>query len=197
MAKKKTASRPPELAPTPPAPRHKLAPGILAWLDRHSVLLAIALLLLASVRIAATYTVFNHTYDEPAHIACGMEWLDKGAYTLEPQHPPLSRIAVALGPFLLGQRSPKPSTARSAIFIEGREILDSGGRYDLTLSLARLGVLPFFWIACAVVYFWGRRYFSPAVAVLALALFTFLPPVLAHSGLATTDMALTAFLGAS
>src|SRR5580700_1735844 len=147
MAKKKTAGRPPEPpAAASPSPRPKVSPPLLAWLERHSLVLAIALVLLASVRIAATYTVFNHTYDEPAHIACGMEWLDKGAYTLEPQHPPLSRIAGALGPYLLGIRSPKPSKERSAIFIEGREILDSAGRYDLNLSMARLGVLPFFWV---------------------------------------------------
>jgi hypothetical protein len=80
---------------------------------------------------------------------------------------------------------------------EGLAILDYGRHYDLTLELARLGVLPFFWIACLVVYWWGRRYFSESVAVAAVLLFSFLPPVLAHAGLATTDMALTAFLGAA
>ena len=80
---------------------------------------------------------------------------------------------------------------------EGLAILYYGHHYDLTLELARLGVLPFFWIACLVVYGWGRRYFTPSVAVAAVFLFSFLPPVLAHAGLATTDMALTAFLGAA
>jgi hypothetical protein len=80
---------------------------------------------------------------------------------------------------------------------EGLAILDYDHHYDLTLEAARLGVLPFFWIACLVVYWWGRRYFSPSVAVVAVFLFSFLPPVLAHAGLATTDMALTAFLGAA
>jgi hypothetical protein len=56
------------------------------------------LILIGSARIASTYNVFNHTVDEPAHIACGMEWLSKGTYHYEDQHPPLSRIAVALGP---------------------------------------------------------------------------------------------------
>lgn len=197
MAKKKTAARSPETITAPAPPRSKISPGIVAWIEGHSLALAIALVVLASVRIASTYTVFNHTYDEPAHIACGMEWLDKGSYTLEPQHPPLSRVMEALGPYLLGIRSPQRSKERSAIFIEGREILDSGGRYDLNLSMARAGVMPFFWVACAVVFFWGRRYYSGAFGVVSLALFSFLPPVLAHSGLATTDMALTAFLGAS
>ena len=48
------------------------------FLERHGRAIAVALVLVASIRIIATYTVFNHTYDEPAHIACGMEWLDKG-----------------------------------------------------------------------------------------------------------------------
>ncbi len=63
--------------------------------------------------------------------------------------------------------------------------------------LARLGVLPFFILACLVVYFWARHYFGPAAAVLSVGLFTMLPPVLAHAGLACTDMALTACLGAA
>jgi len=168
------------------------------FLERHSRTIAVALVLLASIRIIATYTVFSHTYDEPAHIACGMEWLDKGVYQWEPQHPPLARVATALGPYLLGTRCQNtPNVGLTSMTHEGLAILYYGHHYDLTLELARLGVLPFFWIACLVAYGWGRRYFSPPVAVVAVFLFSFLPPVLAHAGLATTDMALTAFLGAA
>jgi len=66
----------------------------------------IVLIAVAVARIAATYTVLNSTYDEPVHIACGMEWLQWGTYTCEPQHPPLARIAVAL------DRSSKASASR-------------------------------------------------------------------------------------
>ena len=179
-----------------PAPALPL-PGE-AFLERHGLAIAVALVLLASIRIVATYTVFNHTYDEPAHIACGMEWLDKGVYKWEPQHPPLARVAAALGPYLLGTRCQNtPNVDLDSMTKEGLAILYHGHRYDLTLALARLGILPFFWIACLVVYCWGRRYFTPSVAVAAIFLFSFLPPVLAHAGMATTDMALTAFLGAA
>ena len=116
--------------------------------------------MLATVRIAATYTVFNHTSDEPAHIACGMEWLDQGVYRWEPQHPPLARVAAALGPYLAGIRSQgTPNQNAISKWLEGLAILDSGGRYDRTLTLARIGILPFFWVACAVVFVWTRRYF--------------------------------------
>jgi hypothetical protein len=170
----------------------------LALLERRSLAFSLALVLIASIRIIATYTVFNHTSDEPAHIACGMEWLDKGVYRWEPQHPPLARVATALGPYLLGVRSQGTvDRNRFSKFVEGTAILYRGHHYDLTLALARLGTLPFFWIACFVVYWWGKRCFGAAVGALAVFLFSFLPPVLAHAGLATTDMALTAFLGAA
>jgi 4-amino-4-deoxy-L-arabinose transferase-like glycosyltransferase len=156
---------------------------------------AVAAVLVASLRIVATYHVFDHTSDEPAHLACGMEYLAKGAYTWEPQHPPLARVAVSLGPYLLGLRPQNtPRNTPLALFHEGANILYSGHRYELALTLARAGVLPFFWLACLVVYLWGVRYFSRGVAATAVLFFSFLPPVLAHSGLATTDMALTAFL---
>jgi len=56
------------------------------------------LILLGTVRIASTWTTYAYTSDEPAHIACGMEWLDHGTYHYEDQHPPLARIAAALLP---------------------------------------------------------------------------------------------------
>ena len=68
----------------------------LTFLERRARVIAVALVLLGSARIIATYKVFNHTFDEPVHVACGMEWLDKGSYTYEPQHPPLARVAGAL-----------------------------------------------------------------------------------------------------
>jgi hypothetical protein len=124
-----------------------------------------------------------------------MEWLNKGSYTWEAQHPPLARVAAALGPYLIGARSQNtPRTSAGAMIYEGLGILFNGGRYDEVMGLARLGILPFYWVGCLAVYFWARRYGSRATAVIALFLFSFLPPILAHGGLATTDMACTAFL---
>ena len=79
-------------------------PTLTAFLQTYATVIALALILFASVRIALTYTVFNHTSDEPNHIACGLEWLQNGTYTFETQHPPLARVAAALGPYLLGAR---------------------------------------------------------------------------------------------
>jgi len=171
---------------------------LLPLLERRSTVLAVLLVLISTARIVATYTVFNHTTDETAHIACGMQWLDRHVYLYEPQQPPLARVAAALGPYLLGIRSQgTPGTGLEQESLEGARILYRDRHYDLTLAMARLGILPFFWVACLVVYVWGKRVYGPAVAVIALFFFSFLPAVLAHAGLATTDMALTAFLGAA
>ncbi len=185
------------------APAWAASPGVascaalLSFLEKHARAIAIAAVLFASARIIATYTVFNHTADEPAHIGAGMEWLDKGRYTWEPAHTPLPRVAMALGPYLLGIRSQNQDrSVPGAMTFEGLKILYAGHHYDLTLAMARLGILPFFWVACLVVYEWGRRYYNKVAAVLAVAFFTFLPPILAHAGLATSDMPVTAFMGA-
>ena len=163
---------------------------VLALLARYSTVGFVALLLLATVRIVITYDVFNHTIDEPAHIAAGMEWLDKHAYTYETQHPPLARVASAIGPYLDGGHT----SGRTGIYYEGAAILYGPGHYDRTLTLARLGILPFFWIAAIVVYLWSRRTLGAGIALLAALAFTGMPAILGHAGVATTDMALTAFL---
>ncbi len=160
---------------------------------RTAVLVAILLALAGSARTVSTYTVFNHTIDEPDHLAAGMEYLSTGRYLYEDQHPPLARVFGALGPFLAGERfHPGPDA-----YHEGYRILGRDAHYDRTLALARAGILPFFWIASAVVFLWALRAAGPYAALLSTLLFTTLPPVLAHSGLVTTDMAAVAFTGAA
>ena len=162
-------------------------------IQKHSVWIFLALTAFGSARIVSTYNVFSHIQDEPAHIACGMEYLSKGVYRYEPQHPPLARVAVAIGPYLAGERSHNEPD----MWHEGQALLYEGGHYDRNLFLARLGILPFFWIASLVVYVWAKCSCGEPVAAFSVLSFTFLPPVLAHAGLATTDMALTAMVGAA
>jgi len=58
-------------------------------------------------------------------------------------------------------------------------------------------MLPFLWIAAAAVYLFALKLGGRAEAAAATLFFTLLPPVLAHAGLATTDMAVAAFIGAA
>ena len=165
----------------------------LAWVRAHPTVVFLVLLAIATARVVGTYAGYSHTSDELMHVACGMQWLDKGVYQYETQHPPLARVAAALGPYLSGIRS----QGQSWPYAEGAKIIYHDQQYDRNLSLARLGIIPFFWIAALVVFVWARRELGDLEGVVAVFLFTFLPPVLAHAGLATTDMALTALLGAA
>ncbi len=160
----------------------------------RSLALAAWLIAIAVARILAAWPQIGITYDEPAHLACGIEYLSRHTYQLEPQHPPLARAAAAFGPFLAGVRPGghrlygEPTASPSSIR------MDSVRRH---LLLDRAGILPFFVLACVVVYLWSRRHFGGGAGALAVALFTLTPPILAHAGLGTTDMALTACLGAA
>ena len=72
--------------------------------DKWCVAAALLLMGIATVRIVWASTAFNATVDETVHLGCGMEWLDLGRYTADPEHPPLARIFAALGPYLSGER---------------------------------------------------------------------------------------------
>jgi len=148
----------------------------------------VLLLSISALRIVDTYPVLSHTYDEPAHLAAGMELLDRGTYTYEEQHPPLARVAAALGPYLLGARS----HGEDNIFGEGKAILYASGDYLRTLSAARLGTLPFFLLLVAVTWIWAWLEFGAIHALISALLLVSLTTVLAHAGLATTDVPLAA-----
>jgi len=149
--------------------------------------------LLAIGRMVATYHVFATTADEPAHIACGLQYVARHIYNYETQHPPLTRAMIALLPYLSGTRP----RGQPSFQLEGWDLITYQHHPDQTLTLMRLGNLPFFVFGCLVVFYWTRRYFGAATGVVATCLFTLIPTVLAHAGLATTDMGLAACLGAA
>jgi 4-amino-4-deoxy-L-arabinose transferase-like glycosyltransferase len=146
------------------------------------------LLLSAMITVAGTWTVFSATFDEPYHIACGMQWLQKGAYTYEMQHPPLARAMFAVVPYLRGLRAHSLSHPMD----EGNAILFSAGDPRTNLALARSGNLLFLSLSVLVVFLWARRWFGAAATFWSVLLFLSLPPILGHAGLATVDMACAA-----
>src|SRR5664279_2147735 len=85
------------------------APGSASGFFYRPTVWALCLTLLIGVgiaRIVSTYHVFNHTIDEPSHLACGIEWWEKGTYTIEAKHTPLARISIAVLPYVSGLRAP-------------------------------------------------------------------------------------------
>jgi hypothetical protein len=139
--------------------------------------------------IASTYSSFNNTLEEPAHLAAGLQWMTNGRYDEDVAQPPLARIAAAVGPYVRGVRSLGGSYSPTAA---GLRALGTGAQYRTTLSLARLGELPFFLLLCGVVWAWGRQLGNERGGALAVLLVASNPNVLAHAGLATPAIALAA-----
>src|SRR5690242_20898993 len=145
--------------------------SFLHLLETRSLILALALIAIAGLRVAATYPEMSATWDEPGHMACGLQYLGEHVYRYESQHPPLARVASAFGPYLSGAR-PLNGPQQD---LEGVAVMYHSGNPGRILTLMRLGILPFFLLAAWIVYLWARRHFGGAVGVLAVAMFTLVP----------------------
>ncbi|MFL6244814.1 MAG: ArnT family glycosyltransferase [Thermoanaerobaculia bacterium] len=151
----------------------------------------ILLLLIGAIRIAATYTIFSETADEPMHLSAGLELLSKHQYTIHPVNPPLPRLLIALPPWLAGASF---HGGGDYIADEVMVMYYSTGHYKTMLVLSRIGTLVFFLIGALATWAWARREIDDTTALVALLFFTTQPSILGHSGLATVDAAGTAGL---
>ena len=93
------------------------------------------------------------------------------------KHTPLARISVTLLPYLDGLRG----YGNASFWEEGVLILSTGGRYWHNLTLARIGVLPFFVWAVVVIFLWTKRVYGNATGLIAAGIFSMLPVMLGHS----------------
>ncbi len=154
--------------------------------SRAAVAVLVGIFLLTLVRLASTYSVFSQTVDEPVHVLAGWAWLRLHDSTMDPEHPPLARILFAL-PFRNTKITPGEDWIES-----GNQLYAATGDYLGAVAKARRGNLVFVFVALIGVTLWGHELFGTTVGVIACAVFAMLPPMLAHGGLATTDMAGTA-----
>lgn len=157
-------------------------PYILLWI----------IILIGCIRIISTYTHLSHTNDEPFHVYCGLEFLQDSKYNVEALHPPLSRVAVAYGLYREGARIVNDTTKQNSDGII--EPYSTNNKYWHNITLSRLGILPFFVIAVLCMYWLGSMLCGANTGLLSAGIYSFIPMVLAHSGLATTDIPASAML---
>ena len=154
---------------------------------------ALALIALTMLRIAATWTVFSATTDEPMHVSAGLQLYTQHAYTYQPENPPLPRLVHAFVPWLAGM----DFDPNIAVHEQLQRVFHSDGRYEANVVFARIGNLLFFLIASLATWGWARRELGALAGFIAVLLFTFQPMVAGHAGLATHDMAATAGVAVS
>lgn len=162
--------------------------------------LVIGLLLLwIIIGITAAQWRMSPTFDEQNHVTRGIAILRTGDYRLIFHHPPLANIIEGL-PVAWQHNgfSTKVSEWREAanpamIWPMAQRTIWSPGVDGVSLIRhARLTVLLFTLLLAGVIFLWSRELFGNWGGVISLTLFAFDPAMLAHGGLATTDMAATA-----
>jgi dolichyl-phosphate-mannose-protein mannosyltransferase len=159
----------------------------------------IALLLAAGPLLSMTaLRGKSATFDEPLNLVHGLNALETGEWTAPVDYGPLTRIAAAAAVRLSGaelkgvSRMPAWSLGLQPYVLQRVLYLENDA--DDLLWRARLGLLPVHLILATTIFLFARRIWGPTEALMALLLTAFLPAFLAHAGLVTNDLAVTAAL---
>lgn len=155
--------------------------------------LTVVLAVVAVAWTVVSASALSHTFDEPHHLATGIEWWQFGTYRWWTENPPLPKLVTALVPYLAGMRLPaNPASLSPLPWGPGIELLNADAHYERTLALVRVGTLVFLLLTLGLTFVLagGRR--RPFAAFLATALVATYPPLLGHAGFATTDVAAVA-----
>lgn len=160
-----------------------------------------AVLLLAIAALSTTLIIASSqrqslTIDEANHLNCGTEWLQYHTYTIWPENPPLSRVAVALGPYLDGHRIEKPHVDKNKTYFDAFLSSYAFEYYYKEpikdrLFWSRIFIIPFFLLSLVIVWTWTNSIAGTNAALIGTSMYAFLPAMLAHSGLGTTDVSFT------
>lgn len=161
-------------------------------------IIAVALLVLMVGAIGGGILTQSAAYDEPAVLAAGADLLNTGRLSLDHVYPPVMKYLTALA-LLPAQPDYPPDEA-----IPG----DSTGPYrygflllyrnkvmpEVLLAWGRLPSLCLSLLGAVLVWKWASLWYGPTGGLVALGAYVAEPNLLAHGGLATTDIGVSVFL---
>ncbi|GJM45449.1 MAG: hypothetical protein DHS20C21_22910 [Gemmatimonadota bacterium] len=161
---------------------------------RTERVLVAALLLLFTALALLSARQKNPTFDEPAHLAAGISYVQTGDFRMNPEHPALPKLLAGVGASLAGAKAPAAGEAWDAgeQWDYAREVLYESGADSARIVFA--GRVPMVLIGTllgALLWWWMRAMVGPLGAVAALWLYAFSPTFLAHTRLVTTDVPLS------
>ncbi|GAA4683142.1 glycosyltransferase family 39 protein [Phytohabitans rumicis] len=159
-------------------------------------LLALAVLaLLAQMAYAMVTTAREQTptIDEPVYVGAAVVQYQQHSLRYNPEHPPLGKLIMAIG---LAHVDPVLDPAFEGDQGElGRHLLYQACNDPWRIMLwARLPIIVLTLLFGLVVFAFARDVAGPVGALVALALYTFSPDLIAHGSLATLDVPGTGFL---
>nr|WP_296068464.1 glycosyltransferase family 39 protein [uncultured Actinoplanes sp.] len=163
---------------------------------RRRLLFSLAVvLLLGQMAFAMVTTAVQQspTIDEPVYVATAEVYTQRHSLLYNPEHPPLGKLAMAVG-LAFGDAKLDPGFRGDQTLL-GRHLLYETGNNPFRLMLAaRLPIILLTLLFGLVVFFFARDIAGPWTGLLALALYSFSPDVIAHGSLATLDVPATGLL---
>ncbi|MGV9646300.1 ArnT family glycosyltransferase [Streptomyces sp. NPDC003333] len=180
------------VAVAPPAPQ---TPPDTPGPRRRWPLPLLVVLLLGQMAVAMVTTAVQQTptIDEPVYVGTAAEYLHAHELVHNPEHPPLGKLAIAVGVALADPHwDPRSGDDQGEL---GRDLLYGSGNDPWRVMLfARLPVivltLAFGW----VVFVFARELSGPLAGLAALGLYAFSPDLIAHGALATLDVPAAGFV---
>jgi len=154
------------------------------------------LVLLAGQAICSMRTK-SPTADELAHhVASGYSYLVTKDFRMNPASPPLPRMLAGLPLLFLKAKAPldhpsweagnSPEFAQQFFYVYNKDA-------DRLIFWARVPIVILSVLFGFFVFWWGRKLFGDWAGLAALFLYAFCPDIIAHSGLATADLAVAFF----
>ncbi|MFF1654880.1 phospholipid carrier-dependent glycosyltransferase [Streptomyces sp. NPDC058255] len=160
------------------------------WLFPLAVVALLAQMAVAMVTAAVEQTP---TIDEPVYAGTAVVYVQQHSLRYNPEHPPLGKLIIASG--LVAAHPHLAADFQGDQTALGRRLLyESGNDPGRVMLWARLPVIVCTLLFGLVVLAFARELVGPVGGLVALALYTFSPDVIAHGSLATLDVPASGFL---
>ena len=164
----------------------------------RTTLLVVAALALGWVMAVSVSPRMGVTADEVVHLTGGYSYWKFNDYRLHPENGTLPMRVAALPLLAMDLKFPPlddPEWVHSQLHLVGEKFFYQLGNPLDRMLLASRAMMALFGVLTAwLTWRWARHLFGATAGWIALALAVFCPALLAHSGLATSDIAMTACL---
>lgn len=167
-----------------------------ALLDRPKSGCRIVVVLLAIHTVLLAYSAYVHspTLNEPGHLVAGLSYWKFDRFDVYNVNPPLVKMVAALPVIAAGYEEDwsgfyTGSGARPEFAMGEDFVAANGERSFFLFMVARWACIPFSWLGGVICYLWARDLYGRPAGVIACAIWSFEPNILAHSALITSDAA--------
>lgn len=174
--------------------------GLQTFAGRHGRAFAVAALAFFALNAAFAARTNTPTPDEFVYVPAGLYHLQTGDLAFDPTNPPLLKMLMALPLTGMDMKiDPDPKARDNSTgwgpWVFGTSFMSLNREHYLdAFFAARLVVVAFGVALGALVFARAREILSPAAAVVCVLLFATLPPLAAHSAVATLDIGVTVFM---